>query len=197
MRGQKHNEEIKERAFAFLGSGESVAATAKTLGLKYSTVKTWERKWRESSSKLEGEAQTSADAAAGEDEKPRAQSDGVSDSDKLSRSLDEIRLEKKKQFIENAWEIIEGAQALLKRRVERAIHKEDLIDELMNVVSSAENLTDKEKEQLARRLSAIRVDDIRALSAIMASCYDKQALACGDPTLNLGGEVDLKKFEDM
>ena len=197
MRGQKHNEEIKERAFALLGSGESVAATAKTLGLKYSTVKTWERKWRESSSKLEGEAQTSADAAAGEDKKPRAQSDDVSDSDKLSRSLDEIRLEKKKQFIENAWEIIEGAQQLLKRRVERAIHKEDLIDELMNVVQDAPNLTDKEREKLARRLAGIRVDDIRALSAIMASCYDKQALACGDPTLNLGGEVDFKKFEDM
>lgn len=197
MRGQKHKEEIKERAFAFLGSGESVSATAKALGLKYSTVKTWEKKWRESSSKLEGATQTGTDASAGEAEKARAQSNGVSDSDGGETSLDEIRMEKKKQFIENAWEIIEGAQQLLKRRVERAIHKEDLIDELMNVVSSAENITDKEKEKLARRLSAIRVDDIRALSAIMASCYDKQALACGDPTLNLGGEVDLKKFEDM
>ena len=195
MRGSKHSEKIKERAFALLGSGESVAATAKALGLKYSTVKTWEKKWR--SSKLEGAAQTGADATAGEEEKPRAHSDGVSHSDKGEKSLDEIRMEKKKQFIESAWEIIEGAQQLLKRRVERAIHKEDLIDELMNVVRDAPNLTDKEKEKLARRLSAIRVDDIRALSAIMASCYDKQALACGDPTLNLGGEVDLKKFEDM
>ena len=195
MRGSRHSDEIREKAFALLGSGESVAATAKTLGLKYSTVKTWEKSWRGNSSKLASPTQTGADAAVGEAEKTHAQSDGVEDSHEGKGgelTLDELRAKKKRDFVDNSWAIIEGAQAILKRRVERAIHKEDVIDEIISIVESSD-LTEEARKGLLRKLSAVRLDDIRALSSILATCYDKQALAAGDPTVI----EDIKRFEDM
>ena len=195
MRGQKHNDQTREKAFALLASGESVAATAKALGLKYSTVKTWEKSWKADSSKLAGPTQTGAGAAAGEAEKSHAQSDGVEDSDEGKGgelTLDELRAKKKRDFVDNSWAIIEGAQAILKRRVERAIHKEDVIDEIISIVEDSD-LTEEARKGLLRKLSAVRLDDIRALSSILATCYDKQALAAGDPTV-IG---DIKKFEDL
>ena len=196
MRGSRHSDETREKAFALLASGESVSATAKALGLKYSTVKTWEKSWKADSSKLAGPTQTGAGAAAGEAEKSHAQSDGVEDSDEDKDgelTLDELRAKKKRDFVDNSWAIIEGAQAILKRRVERAIHKEDVIDEIISIVEDSENLTEEARKGLLRKLSAVRLDDIRALSSILATCYDKQALAAGDPTV-IG---DIKKFEDL
>lgn len=196
MRGSRHSDETREKAFALLASGESVSATAKALGLKYSTVKTWEKSWKADSSKLAGPTQTGAGAAAGEAEKSHAQSDGVEDSDEGKGgelTLDELRAKKKRDFVDNSWAIIEGAQAILKRRVERAIRKEDVIDEIISIVEDSENLTEEARKGLLRKLSAVRLDDIRALSSILATCYDKQALAAGDPTV-IG---DIQKFEDL
>lgn len=198
MRGSRHSDEIREKAFALLGSGESVAATAKALGLKYSTVKTWEKSWRGNSSKLAGSAQAGTDADVGEVEKAHAQSDGVEDSannNENDPTLDELRREKKKQFVEKSWEIIEGAQAILQRRVERALHKEDLIDELLRIVEENDKLTDEQLRAITGKIQKLRLDDIRALASILATCYDKAALANGDPTLNLN-DVTLK-FEDL
>ena len=192
MRGSRHSDETREKAFALLASGESVAATAKALGLKYSTVNTWFKAWlKADSSKLAVPTQTGAGAAAGEAKKSHAQSEEVEDSDECS-TLDELRAVKKRNFVDNSWAIIEGAQAILKRRVERAIHKEDVIDEIISIVESSD-LTEEARKGLLRKLSAVRLDDIRALSSILATCYDKQALAAGDPTVI----EDIKRFEDM
>ena len=192
MRGSRHSDETREKAFALLASGESVSATAKALGLKYSTVKTWEKSWKADSSKLAGPTQTGAGAAAGEVEKSHAQSDGVGEGDS---DLDKIRKDKRRSFIDKSWEIIEGAQAILARRVERALHKEDLIDELLRLVEENDKLTDEQIKAITGKINKLRLDDIRALSSILATCYDKAALANGDPTLNLN-DVTLK-FEDM
>ncbi len=192
MRGSKHNDEIRERAYVLYASGESVSATAKALGLKYSTVNTWVKAWRKAdSSKLAESTQTGADATVGEVEKSPAQSDGAGEGDS---DLDRIRKDKRRSFIDKSWEIIEGAQAILKRRVERALHKEDLIDELLRLVEENDKLTDEQIKSITAKIQKLRLDDIRALSSILATCYDKAALANGDPTLNLN-DVTMK-FED-
>lgn len=189
MRGSRHSDEIRENAYALLASGLSVSAVAHDLGLQRSTVDTWWRAWKNTSSKLEEPTQTGADAAAGEEKKAPAQSNETDG----EKTLNELRQEKKRQFVDNSWKIIEGAQQLLERRIERAIHKEDVLDEIVNMVENSA-LTDEQQKNIIRKLSAIRLDDIRALSSILATCYDKQALASGDPTLNLTG--DILKFED-
>lgn len=193
MRGSRHSDETREKAFALLASGESVSATAKALGLKYSTVNTWFKAWRKAdSSKLAALAQASTDAAAGDEKNTPAQSEGGTNN---GSDIDQIRNDRRKSFVDNSWKIIEGAQAILKRRVERALHKEDLIDELLRLVEENDKLTDEQIKAITGKINKLRLDDIRALSSILATCYDKAALANGDPTLNLN-DVTLK-FEDM
>ena len=188
-RGSKHSDEIKERAFALLATGESVAVTAKELRLSYSTVKTWERKLREASQKLAEPTQPSTGAGAGEGENPPAETDAPEDV-----SLDELRRVRKLNFAKKAWDMIEATQALIERRIQRAIHKEDVLDELISMVAENTKLTADAREKIVNKISALRLDDLRALSSILATLYDKQALAIGDPTLNVEGAV---KFEEL
>ena len=188
-RGVGHGDEIKEKAFALLATGESVAATAKTLGLKYSTVKTWEKKW--SSKKLAEPTQPGAHPQTPDGENPPAQSEGESEREP---SLNELRTKRKKEFADNAWRIIEDAQKVLERRVSRALHKEDVLDEIVAMVEANEaGFSAEEQKRMLNRLSHVRLDDMRALSGVLATLYDKQALAVGEAT-----EIfDDARFENL
>ncbi len=188
-RGVGHGDEIKEKAFALLATGESVAQTAKDLRLSYSTVKTWERKWRENSQKLAEPTQPSEGADTGKAENPPAQTDTGAEP-----SLDELRRVRKLNFAKKAWDMIEATQTLIERRINRAIHKEDVLDELVSMVAENTKLTADAREKIVNKISALRLDDLRALSSILATLYDKQALALGDPTVNLESAL---KFEEL
>ena len=59
-----------------------------------------------------------------------------------------------------------------------------------------DSLTDEQIKAITGKIQKLRLDDIRALSSILATCYDKAALASGDPTLNVGGDI-FKRFEDL
>lgn len=193
-RGSRHGDEVREQAFALLSSGESVSAAAKALGLKYSTLKTWEKMWR--SQKLAEPTQTGEGAQPRKTENSPAQSDaGATGSPCDNISLDELRIERKKRFANKAWDMLENTQTLLERRINRAIHKEDVLDELISMVEENKvGYTREEQQKILGKISALRLDDIRALSSILATLYDKQALAVGDPTLNVDGAL---KYEDF
>ena len=190
MRGSKHNDEVREKAFALLATGESVAKTAKTLKLSYSTVRTWERDWKAKVRK------DNADGGAKEPEKnvqegSAGAGDGVHDSDK---TLEELKRDRHQKFIKRSWGIIEDAQTIIERRLKRAVHKENVLDEILKMVEDNKKLSDEQKQKLFRRLEGLRLDDVRALSSILATAYDKQALASGDSTLNIDGGI---RFEDL
>jgi transposase-like protein len=162
MRKQRtYNDKDKEKAFALLTSGETCSQVAETLGIPYTTVKTWEKKWEE-----EG---------FGEDNK----------------NLVEIRNQKKEEFTRNAWDIIGKANELLSRRIERALASEDEIDEIINEVALAGKATlqPEEKKHLFSKLRAIKVDDIREIATVIGTIYDKQALANKEATSVVEGGV--------
>ena len=203
MRGSKHSDEIRERAYALLASCESVSATAKALRLSYSTVDTWYRGWQnKKSSKLEASTQTGAGESNQNSENLKFQSKDGADSsggetndEPSEKSLEELREEMKRSFVKRACKMIDDTQSLLERRIARAVHKEDVLDELLSMVEErSDKLTDKEKERIVSRIAGLRLDDIRALSSILATLWDKQALAMKEPTLNVGGSV---RFEDL
>lgn len=216
MRGSKHGDEIRERAFALLASGESVSATAKALQLSYTTVKTWERAW--SKKAVVKARQGNADECAkssGKSENTRAETTEISDSDidevtntssgedevtntptgKDEKTLDELREEMKREFVRRSCRMIQDTQTLIERRIQRAVHKEDVLDELISMVETKENLTYEERKKIVDKISGLRLDDIRALSSILATLWDKQALAMKEPTANVDGSFYVK-FED-
>lgn len=118
---------------------------------------------------------------------------------KSDKSL--ISKAKRASFIKDSWEILSLSQTLLKKRLKRAAENEDAIDMMIEEISSLphEELTDEERRTIAKKLAALKIDDMGKLSSVISSVYDKAALAEGKTTLNIGGELEasVKKFEDL
>lgn len=110
-----------------------------------------------------------------------------------------LRAEKKRHLIENSWEDIELAQSLVHRRLCRAEYQEDAIDKLVEFVESIPKveLDANERRALLNKLSALRCDDIGKLTTVIGTLYDKQALASREETEIVGGEINVRKFEDL
>lgn len=77
-----------------------------------------------------------------------------------------VREQKKKEFIQTAWRIIEKGSKILDRKLTEA------------------------DEDLSKA-------DMRAISTVLGTIYDKQALASAEPTQIVEGKVEMIRFEDL
>ena len=167
-RGQKYNDDLKERAFALLAVNNSVSYVAKELGLPRSTVKSWKEGY---------------DKKAEEGGEP---------------TIAILRQKNKEKFVENAWNLIGKVETLLERRLNRAVESEDVIDTLLYEILALDNkeLTDSQRKALYTRISAIKIENVKELAVILGTLYDKQALANKEATQIIEGGVAIK-FEDL
>ena len=94
------------------------------------------------------------------------QENGISNDE---QDLVKLRQQKKEEFIRNAWRTIGKAHTLIERRIDKAIANPNDPDCEMNV---------------------------RELSTVLGTLYDKQALACKDATAVVESNVALR-FEDL
>lgn len=175
-RGKRIDDETREQAFALLATNHGAAYVADKLKIPYSTVKTWEKKWLE-------EAKKNADKSGKNGKK----------------SLEELRSEKKESFVFSAWRSIEKATNLLEHRIDRALFNEMALDKLLEIALDADisKLSQTEKNAICSRLASLKLESTRELATVIGTLYDKQALANKEPTVNVGGELGLRKFEDM
>ncbi len=178
--GKKYNDDVKEKAFALLACNNNTQAVAEELGIPYTTVKTWEKKWLNGVHK---QKETSVKTIT----KP------------CEDNLVELRNKKKEEFVENAWELIGKVRTLLERRLDRAILSENIIDELVEEITKLDSkqLTDSQRKALYSKISAIKIENVRELSTVLGTLYDKQALANKEATAIVEGDIKVKKFEDF
>lgn len=167
QRGKKFNDDIKEKALALLSTNNNAKFVADKLGLKYTTVKTWEKKFLEQSNT--GNVPQDKDLVA-------------------------LRKKKKAEFVDNAWEIIEKTQSLLMKRIERALDSEDKIDQLLEEILLLDNkdLSQEQRKALYRKISTIKVEDVGKIATVLGTIYDKQALASNEPTSRVEGNIRLE-----
>lgn len=113
--------------------------------------------------------------------------------------FEELKSLKKEEFIKNAWECVMKSQRLIMRRLERVERSEDAIDKLIDeiVENTDEDVTFADKRALINKLAAIELPDLSKLGVIMGTMYDKFALASNEPTAVVGGQVTLKRFEEL
>lgn len=185
-RGQKFNDDLKEKAFALLAVNNSVAYVAKELGLPYTTVKTWEKKFIQKSKELS------------EREANQTENANKSESEGEEFDLIKLRNQKKKEFVNDSWNLISKVKTVLERRLDRAIRSEDVIDKLLNEILSLDGkeLTDTQRKALYSKISSVKVENVRELAIVLGTLYDKQALANKEATQIVGGDVAVK-FEDL
>lgn len=97
----------------------------------------------------------------------------------------ELVKQKRADFSARADKIIDKGLRLLDRQLSRAIGREDEIDELIDEVYDAEDvLSDRDKIETAKKLSRLKLEDIKALTTAIGTLYDKKALTDGKATSN-------------
>ncbi len=167
--GKRYSDEIKEKALALLAVYDNNALkVAKELGLPYSSVANWKY------------------------DKKKEEELGKSE-----QELEQLRQDNKKQFINNAWDIISKAQNLLERRLNRAIECEDEIDRLIDELIEDDDLGEQQRKAILSKLKSLKLEDTRELSTVLGTLYDKQALANKEATSIVEGNIGVKKFEDL
>ena len=188
QRGKKFNDDIKEKAFALLATNNNAKVVADTLGLKYTTVKTWEKKFLK-----EAEEQQKAKAAA-ENNQEAADNQTTNFTNLRSENLIELRNKKKKEFVDSSWNIISKAQTLLERRITRALEKEDELDSLVTEIEQLDykDLSQEQRKALHKKMAAIKVEDVGKLATMLGTLYDKQALANNEATSKVDGVIRIE-----
>lgn len=159
---------------------------AKQLGLKYTTVKTWEKKYLEQSKEL------AEKRARGGDNYEVTKSESEFD-------LERLRNENKKKFVNDAWRLIDKTKTLLERRLDRAIESEDELDRLVEEICRLDNkdLTNEQRKALYSRIKSLKLEQAKELAVVLGTLYDKQALANKEATAIVEGNITVKKFEDF
>ena len=184
-RGQKYNDDIKEKAFTLLAVNNNVQEVAKQLDLPYNTVKTWEKKFLK-----EAEEQQKAKAEAENNQ----EAEDKQDTNLRTENLVELRNKKKKEFVDSSWNIISKAQTLLERRITRALEKEDELDSLVTEIEQLDykDLSLEQRKALHKKMAAIKVEDVGKLATMLGTLYDKQALANNEATSKVDGVIRIE-----
>ena len=193
-RGQKYSDEIKERAFALLAVNNNIQEVARQLKVPYTTLKGWEKEFLKQSLPEEVKEQAEEPTKEPKTKNKKAKKQITNFTNNTNRNLVELRNEKKKEFIGNAWGVIDKGMQILTMRLERVLESEKELNELVNEMRKNGELSSEQIKELYKKLAAIKIEDPGKLATIIGTMYDKQALANNEPTSKIDGSL---KIEDM
>lgn len=110
--------------------------------------------------------------------------------------MSEVRRKQKEKFVAEAWQVIADAQAVISRRISRALDSEAAIDRLIEQVEAMPDveLSRDARGNLIRKLQAIRLDDLSKVAVVMGTMYDKAALASREATAIVDGSLKFEEF---
>jgi transposase-like protein len=157
LTGSKADAVTREKAYALFATEDNVSRIARELGVPDSTVRGWKKKYDEECAK--------------DPVKAKARDD------------------QKSAFVQDCWGIINNSIKVAARRIERAANEEERIDALIDAVcdASAEaDLDPKRESDILRKVESLKCEDLVKLTTVIGTLYDKQALASGDNTANVG-----------
>jgi len=126
---------------------------------------------------------------------PASTARGWMENPQMSEELAQIRAEKKREFADRAWKIIGDALSLAGMRVQFALEQEEAFEQVAEQINGSD-LTDKDRRELISKLRSLELYNIRDLSVLIGTLYDKQALTQGESTCNQEINVDLGQAED-
>jgi transposase-like protein len=92
----------------------------------------------------------------------------------------EFRLKKKKEFVDNAWSLIEKSIQLGHRRINRALKHEEELDLLIDEIQIDQDIPATTKQSLIQKVKTLQIQTIKDISTFVGTLYDKQALASGE-----------------
>jgi transposase-like protein len=109
----------------------------------------------------------------------------------------EYRNNKKQEFIDKSWEIINKAQKLIDSRVVRAIEYDELLNKQIELIKQDKKLTEQDKINAIEFILQKKAENTKDMAVILGTLYDKQALANKEATAIVEGNIGIKKFEEL
>ena len=113
--------------------------------------------------------------------------------EKINPEFAELRNEKKKQFVESSWRIIEKANQLIEKKIDRALSAEEDIDKIMKKAKGNESLDKDDIVALTKNINKLNIENIGQVSTVIGTLYDKQALINKEATVNHGADASLEE----
>lgn len=108
----------------------------------------------------------------------------IKDTELNNPELKQARTQVKEKIALQGGEILKNLYALMNRRVERALNREDEIDELLE--QAIANANDKDKKfcmtGALRTISKVKVDDVGRIAQAIGIIGTREALRDGEPT---------------
>lgn len=106
----------------------------------------------------------------------------------------DYRNKKKQEFVDNAWEIIETGNKLLKTKLERALTAEEQINDILAKARESSELDKEDVANLVKYLGKLNVDNMGQVTTVIGTLYDKQALINKESTVNHGVDSNFEKL---
>ena len=109
--------------------------------------------------------------------------------------LKELRKQKKEDFVNKAWVILEKALRLADRRISTALNQEEQLAALIDELQLDKEINELTKQSIVTKLRTLQIQSVRDLSTLISTMYDKQALASGDETERLGVNLTFEAMQ--
>ena len=107
----------------------------------------------------------------------------------------------KAEFSVAASAIIDKGLLLLRRRFDRAIEQEEMLDMFIDEIATTNKvqLSAQEKTVLITKLRGLQLHDVKAITTAIGTLFDKKALADGQPTTRVDviGDDMLAKLAEL
>lgn len=112
--------------------------------------------------------------------------------------FEQLRTQKKHDFIEMSSSIIDKGLELIDRRITIALEKQDELEHIIHEIelTSDDEISTKQKQAAITAVKEVQLQKIRDVTTAIGTLYDKRALAQGDSTSNTAIEIKLPQEAD-
>ena len=171
MQGKGFGDNVKEKILAELAAGTSISDLARRYNIAKSTISGWKK----------------ALSNPGNEQK--------------LDEFEQLRTEKKKEFIKGAWGLIDDSLAVAKTRMSRARRLEENIDILVAAIKKNNEEITKETGlawfdllDIIKELHSLKNPKLSEISTLIGTIYDKQAVASNEATAKTEHSVTIEDF---
>ena len=119
--------------------------------------------------------------------------DWKNNEEKINPEFVQLRNKKKEEFVEKSWSIIEKANRLIEKKLDRALSAEEDIENIVKKAKNSENLDKDDIVALIKNIHKLGIENIGQVSTVIGTLYDKQALINKEATSCLGADASLEE----
>lgn len=109
--------------------------------------------------------------------------------------IEQKRAYRKEQLIDDAWDILGGSMLILKQRIGKAKQNEEAAAAIIKQLMQDNEMSEAGRKALISQLAELNLSNIRDITTVINTVYDKQAAASGESVSD--GKIEIVISGDM